>query len=295
MIAYANMKTLSMVIMLVMIMASGVVSEPSPSQLASAPAENVGFEVGQLYVRSHKPDETPRVFIGAGAKSYSFGINTNGDFSIAVNANGTKTNEDIVTLSKDTLSASNILARTVHADQIVIRGVPQWTLLREDIFANPAASMLELQALPNADKQTGWVSGSTLACAGLSMLAVEGSDGNKKKTIEKVYANLPPHTQLRVVATGHFVDDWQGETAYLTIDNHMVWTESHDQRAGLHALSICGSDRYPETKFSTPIDITIPHTADKVQLSFGTTLESSAEARFGISSVAIYARNVPKV
>lgn len=42
-----------------------------------------------------------------------------------------------------------------------------------------------------------------------------------------------PSTPIVLFASSnhHFVDDWQGETAYIKVDGHVVWTTSHDQRA----------------------------------------------------------------
>jgi hypothetical protein len=40
---------------------------------------------------------------------------------------------------------------------------------------------------------------------------------------------------------GHFVDDWQGEVAYLKVEDRLLWTQSHDQRAELDGqLAVLG-------------------------------------------------------
>ncbi len=81
---------------------------------------------------------------------------------------------------------------------------------------------------------------------------------------------------------------------YLKIGEHYVWTESHELRNGAHALSVCGSPLLPETKFTTSLDVTFPHSSSDLPLSFGTTMEKNSDARFGISTISIYYRTIER-
>lgn len=247
---------------------------------------NVGVEVSELYLRGSTPERNARVYIGTGDKSYSLGLNRNGDFSVAVSLQGGKDN-DMMTIYKDTMAVPNLLARTVHADSLVLRGVPQWQLVREDSFAQPTASFLEAEVPSTADPQHGWTKADLNNCQGLSILTVK--DG--KTPIAKKFGHLPPHTHVKVVATAHFIDDWQGETAYLRVNDFYAWTDSHELRNSAHALSVCGSPLFPETRFTVPIEVSLPHTDDSINLVFGSTTDPTSQAKFGISSVQIYTRN----
>jgi len=98
---------------------------------------------------------------------------------------------------------------------------------------------------------------------------------------------------LRIAATVHFIDDWQGPTAYAKIDDHYIWTETVDQENGPGRINVCGSPTFPEVRFSVPIDVTIPHRKSNFSVTFGATMEEGSETRFGISSLAIYLRLSP--
>jgi len=113
------------------------------------------------------------------------------------------------------------------------------------------------------------------------------------RPVHTTFRNLPPHSQVRVTATVHFIDDWQGETAYLKLADGYVWTESHDQRNAAGKYSVCGNAAYPESRFTVPIDVVLPHHSNSLKLYFGNNVEDGSEARLGISSVSVYVRHVP--
>jgi len=139
-----------------------------------------------------------------------------------------------------------------------------------------------------AKKARGWLYDDVIKCNGFSMLSAKPS-----RTISTSYKNLPKHTQIRITATVHFIDDWQGETAWLKLNNFYVWTESHDQKSVAGKFSMCGSDLYPESRFSAPIDVIWSHKSKSLQLSFGSNLDGS-DARFAISNVAIHTRDTTR-
>jgi len=184
--------------------------------------------------------------------------------------------KDLLVVGKDHVAASSFIVRSVSTHQLDINGVPQWQLVQDDAF-----SAVDLRGWANA--------GALMQCGPLAVLTVpEGGKIEVRKTV----AQLPAHTQVRVVATVHFVDDWQGETAYLKLGDHYVWTDSHELRNSARALNVCGSEKFPETKFSAAIDVVLPATAaGKLDFAFGTTIEAGSLARFGVSAFAVYTRN----
>ncbi len=123
----------------------------------------------------------------------------------------------------------------------------------------------------------------------------------------KSFTDLPPHTQIRVTARYHFIDNWTGQTAFAAVDGSYVWTQSHRLPtsivAGVNGLQLCGSEQFPETRLSSPIDVSLPHTADSVTVSFGAHSSSDAAVRslqdekqnacdrsFGVDDVAVWVR-----
>jgi hypothetical protein len=133
---------------------------------------------------------------------------------------------------------------------------------------------------------SGWTTAESITCQGITMLTQQ-----KTQPIAKIYTGLPDHSHVRIVATAHFVDDWQGETAILKVNDQIVWTDSYDQRNGNSKFSMCGSDTYPEGRFAVPIDITLPFTGSELKLVFSSTVDEGSDARFGVSSVALYIRS----
>jgi len=209
-----------------------------------------------------------------GAKSTGFYIEHNDKDVMSIDLDGK------VTVRTELFTAENL-----SADRFTLNGVPQFQIAAMEMFdhIDPA--------------KAGWFAGDssspTMACAGLVILT--GPRGDLKvpnlDSFSKQYVKFPRHTQARIQATVHFIDDWQGETAYMKIDDQVVWTDSHDQRASRGQFHVCGSPSYPESKFSVPIDVTFPHIGDKLKISFGSTLGKEAMASFGVSSLTVSIRD----
>ncbi|EZG79492.1 hypothetical protein GNI_026140 [Gregarina niphandrodes] len=164
----------------------------------------------------------------------------------------------------------------------IINGKNQWRLAVHEVFT--------LNMAPE-----GWdVSNPEIVtdCAGVIMLG--GYKKFSQGEISKIYTNLPPHEYIRVVANYHFLDNWTGDTGFLRInagkDGSLVhvWTDSHT--AAAKGINVCGNPNVPESKFSVPIDITIPHSSSKIKLGFGSTMKTNIpdEASWGISLVELY-------
>ncbi len=127
--------------------------------------------------------------------------------------------------------------------------------------------------------------------------------------VSKVYSDLPEHTsvsqihidithinsqflflQVRLRANFHFIDKWGGETAFAKLQDNYVWTDSFDQVSSKSGIDLCCSPA-PESKYSVPIDVMLPHTASSVKVTFGSTLSGSPmEQSWGVSDVQILVR-----
>jgi hypothetical protein len=180
-------------------------------------------------------------------------------------------------LIKGRIDADSVTSGEFRSSFLEIDGVRQWGLVTLEDFEELGVD--------------GWSHGELTECAGRKIL---GGHCVEKATPElsKVFENLPPHTQVRVVAKYLFIDSWDGESGYLKADGNTVWVDSYNHATGeaKHGINVCGNET-PERKFSTPIDITIPHTGSSLNLSFGaTTDEHSCDESFGIDSVMIFTR-----
>jgi len=189
------------------------------------------------------------------------------------------------------------------AEEVVVRGVKQWALVRHDHFQTP-------------DSIDGWrlvgtneplPTGSCGSGSGDSFLGGHCQLANGPA--RKVFTHLPPHTHLRVTARYHFIDNWNGETAFAQVDQHFVWSSSHraapTDGTAVSGIQMCGSDAYPESRLSAPIDVSVAHTASAVAIAFGAHSAASAsgavrsladerqnacERSFGVDDVSIYVR-----
>ena len=59
-------------------------------------------------------------------------------------------------------------------------------------------------------------------------------------TVRRRFDNLPQHTHLRLQARYHFIDSWEGETAFLQIDGKTAWMDSADSRSGPPGINVAG-------------------------------------------------------
>ena len=161
-----------------------------------------------------------------------------------------------------------------------VRGVKQWKLFHEEDLSE--------------DTTKGWTKNVVTECGGIRMLGgyCQFGGGEFKKTFD----NLPTHSQLRIQATFHFIDAWDNEAGYMRINNgrngdlQYAWIERYSAFVGSNGINVCGG-RWPEGKFSSPIDVVIPHKTGSVTLGFGSTVEQDpCDESFGVSGIRIYVR-----
>lgn len=253
-------------------MAAAALSLPSLGLAAGGEPE---INTAQLSLNAAH-GQRAEVRLGTGQEVYTLGAGAKG-FAISHN------DRDVLTVSGDgevTVRADVLQADTLTAANLVVGGVPQWRMASMDVFG----------AVSPAD--AGWENGKdTLQCAGLTLLV--GQRNPLQSSFAKAFSALPEHNQVRVQATVHFVDDWQGDTAYLKVNGEYVWTFSHDQRNSKGAINLCGSATFPESRFSVPIDVALPHTGSALRVEFGSTLEVGAPAHLGLSSLSLSLRGTP--
>eukprot|EP00298_Acanthocystis_sp_HF-20_P002021 c12492_g1_i1.p1 GENE.c12492_g1_i1~~c12492_g1_i1.p1 ORF type:complete len:267 (-),score=99.30 c12492_g1_i1:27-827(-) len=164
---------------------------------------------------------------------------------------------------------------SVSASSFIQADVRQWALKYHDDF--------EGQTL-------GWSTNLTSSCDGNDH-HLAGHCNQVQNEVKKVFSNLGEHKFIRLQARYHFLDSWEGETAFAKIGDRIVWSDVNDVR-GIHpnTLNACGGE-HPDTKISVPIDVTIPHTAETISISFGSTLdEHPCNESFGIDDVMISVR-----
>lgn len=179
------------------------------------------------------------------------------------------------------IDTDTIKATSFETSFLEVGGVRQWQLVSvEDFEEDTDASS------PVAD---GWNHKDVSECAGNKFLGGPCTKGGSTE-LKKVYSGLPAHSQVRITSKYLFIDSWDGEHAYLNVDGRPAWADTYNHASVAKGLNLCGNDT-PEGRLLSHIDVTIPHTADSVELTFGaTTDEHACDESFGVDSVMIFVR-----
>lgn len=176
------------------------------------------------------------------------------------------------------MGVSKLQAKSLqYYGDILYRDIPQWKLfVNENFWQQPE----------------GWSINSISTCGGVNLLGGFGITAGVENA--KTFRDLPPHKKLRITATFHFIDAWTGETAYMQVNigrehsNEYVWTERYDSTQATNTINVCGA-KFGEGKFSSPIDVTLPHLDDSVTITFGTTLDQDPQDEsWGLSNLNLY-------
>ena len=135
--------------------------------------------------------------------------------------------------------------------------------------------------------------GATEATVGKSKCVGNHFLGGHCKTsshsLFKTFNNLPEHTEIRVKARFHFIDQWNGENAYLKVDGGYAWLASHKSSSN-KGINMCGNS-VKESKFGVPIDIMETHSSTKLELKFGSELSTDpCLGSFGVDDIEIFVR-----
>lgn len=172
-------------------------------------------------------------------------------------------------------------AGAIDVASLSIGGVPQWSLVVADNFAKSAE---------------GWSHTSTSSCGGVTMLG--GYCNFAQGDVTRTVSGLPPHSQLKIQATYHFIDRWVGETAFMKLNlgsgGEMVpvWTEGHAQDHEKAGLNVCGAESVHEGKFAVSVEVTVPHSSPDVNVAFGSTMDAQdpCDESWGISTFQVSVR-----
>jgi len=223
---------------------------------------------GSDAVMKFTADSVGSVYLALLSESGNFVIKNERNNLLEINQKG----EEII------LGVSKVKAKSLQFyGDILYKDIPQWKLvINENFWKEP----------------TGWTINSISTCGGVHMLGgysiISGQENSKQ------FKELPAHQKIRITATFHFIDAWIGETAYMKVDVgrnrtlEYVWTERYDSTMAKNAINVCGA-HYGEGKFTSVIDITLPHIEDSVTILFGSNLsQDPQEESWGISNLSIY-------
>jgi len=185
---------------------------------------------------------------------------------------------------KHNSTAQGVTAASFLAEDLVIGGIKQWKLVRHESFDDEHAG-------------EGWSFAEISSCTGVDHFLgghCKLGDGETSKRFDQ----LPAHSQVRVTARYHMIDNWQGETAFLKLGEHYVWSDhSRPVSDPSQGLEMCGSKDFAERRMSIPVDVTLPHSASFLEMTFGSKAlsvnrgkEDACNRSFGVDDVMVYVR-----
>lgn len=255
-------------------------------------------KVNQLVIQPEQG--SARLMLGS---NYALQMNEKGVFAITADL---KAEEQRQILAFDTVSdtfsseASVISGDVFDVSQLHVSGIPQWALMHTETF--------------DGNHLNGWkgspVVPKFLNCGGVNVLCGNCPNALNQETntvmdeedtpnVLSKSVPLPTGTRwdsLKITATFHFIDDWQGESAFMKIDGQIVWVSAHttSSRASKF-LDLCSGDEiaepFPEDRFSVPIQVSIDYPNSKsVFVEFGSNAAVGSGAYFGVSSLTIEVR-----
>jgi hypothetical protein len=196
--------------------------------------------------------------------------------------------EVIGSFQLNSITASSIVAEdfdVVNPDS----PLQQWLAVYHDSFTNGT---------------DGWTVNTgppvtTSTCGGVTLLG--GPCQTSSHILSKTF-ELPRHAQVKVTARFHFLDNWDDDTAWMSLSTssgqRKMWMEQYSWCSQFFTLmcaeghSACGQDKYPD-KLSRLINVNMDHNEPTLTVQFGTSIGSEippCEVSYGVSSVVVEVR-----
>ena len=143
----------------------------------------------------------------------------------------------------------------------------------------------------------GWEGDGFLrSCGGGNDFALFHNCQSKSKTLQKTFKDLQEHTQVNLHLNFNFLDKWEGEQAWVKVENQVVWAKSRNWCNGIFSnecmakgVDVCGNS-YPDLIGQT-VEVTLLHTSDSLKLEIGSNLKSEdCGASWAIDNIIISLR-----
>eukprot|EP00397_Hematodinium_sp_SG-2012_P060826 GEMP01079733.1.p1 GENE.GEMP01079733.1~~GEMP01079733.1.p1 ORF type:complete len:230 (+),score=61.05 GEMP01079733.1:119-808(+) len=168
----------------------------------------------------------------------------------------------------------------VNASSWHSKGAAQWQLWDLDTF----------------DGDTPW-SNRQISFCGSSADAFLGGHCHYGATTTTRHYNLPPHSDVRITARVHFLDEWIGGAVTLKVNGNIVWTKTYHwcpgflkQRCHTNGINVCGKS-HPD-RLSARVDVRVPHHGQLVLSFEGNTKVAACDASWGVDDVSVFYKSV---
>lgn len=164
----------------------------------------------------------------------------------------------------------------LSGDSLSVKGVKQWSMVEHDDFETE-------------ESVKGWKNARTSSCSKNGNVFIGGHCNLSYNEISKKFYISIEHKQVKVTASYHMLDNWEGEFGYMKINGKIVWIKEgvSDPKNGMNYCG--GTDN--DAAFNLPIDVNVNHEGKELEITFGSTLEKDpCEASFGVDDVMIYVK-----
>jgi hypothetical protein len=141
----------------------------------------------------------------------------------------------------------------------------------------------------------GWSYDTLSSCGNSPDLFLGGHCKLSNQVVSKNFT-LPAHSYVKFQMNFHFLDKWQGNSAYLQIDGKFVWVETYNAISNFisnsrenNGLNACG-DSYSD-RLAYPVKYVGKHSNASLNIQVFTNLDSSTdpcEVSWGIDDIQIY-------
>ena len=199
-------------------------------------------------------------------------IQLNGDLIINGPEENNEENSQNLIFTNPPQQINNLLLKNEYYK---VNGIKQWSLISYDDFSSSEnIKDWSFQKLMSCNDNNG-----NLFIGGYCLLS--------KEEVSKKFFIGYSHESIRVKASYHMFDNWNGEMGYMKINDQIVWAKEGKSNEK-NGINICGGD-YNDPYFNLVIDVTIPHNESDVTITFGSTLDKDpCDASYGFQDVMLY-------
>lgn len=199
-------------------------------------------------------------------------IQLNGDLIINGPEENNEENSQNLIFTNPPQQINNLLLKNEYYK---VNGIKQWSLISYDDFSSSEnIKDWSFQKLMSCNDNNG-----NLFIGGYCLL-------NKEEVSKKFFIGYS-HESIRVKASYHMFDNWNGEMGYMKIKEQIIWAKKAKSNEK-NGINICGGD-YNDPYFNLVIDVTIPHNESDVTITFGSTLDKDpCDASYGFQDVMLY-------
>ena len=153
----------------------------------------------------------------------------------------------------------------------------EWNILYHDDF-------------DSEESLKGWSHPLTNTCSKGGNAFLGGHCNFSYQEVSKTFLITKPHKQVRITASFHMFDNWNGEYGYMKVNDSIQWLRQGENINNENGINICGNASN-DPAFNMQIDVVVPTEENEIKIAFGSTLETApCNASFGVDDVMIYTK-----